>query len=130
MSQPQLPVANVSVSQEFVVPLPFQPDVSTKTALVVVFPVTVVLFVRVEPVHRPLAISHVVRPVSFKNVTTRISHLSISPLHSSFPVSLVEGAISILEDSIPVSESILPLPLINDAFFGIGIGSLAVSEAV
>jgi len=65
VSEALLPVSNVPVSQQLVLTVGIEPDVSSETALVVVFPVAGVLFIACEPVHNTVTVTLVVLPSTF-----------------------------------------------------------------
>jgi hypothetical protein len=89
VSLAQLPVTDVSISQELVVGRAIKPDVSTKAALEVVFPISFIFFVTAEPMHGSLTVSFIVGPLTFVEVTTGIGHLTLAPLHASLPLSFI-----------------------------------------
>ena len=101
-----------------------------KAALEVVFPVALILLIACQPVHGALAIPLVAGPLALVVVSTGISHLSLAPLHASLPLSFVHRPILVREGALPVPHSVEPLALILNAFFGIDVLALAMSEAI
>ena len=89
MSLAQLPVTDVSISQELVVGRAIKPDVSTKAALEIVFPISFIFFVTAEPMHGSLTVSFIVCPLTFVKVAAGIGHLTLAPLHASLPLSFI-----------------------------------------
>lgn len=130
MSLTEKPVTDVSVPQQLVLCRSIKPNVCTKSRLEIVLPVTFVSFFAGEPVHASIAVSFIVFPCSFIVVSTGISHLSLSPLHASLPVSLVNGAVVVGEHTFSVSHAILPLAVILNAFLFVYVFSSSVSEAI
>ena len=59
-----LPVADVAVPEQFVVASGVKPNMSSKALLIVVNPLTSVLFICGDPVHDTLAVALVVFPIS------------------------------------------------------------------
>lgn len=102
----------------------------TKAALEVVFPVAFVLLIACQPVHGALAIPLVAGPLALVVVSTGISHLSLAPLHASLPLSFVHRPILVRKGAASVPHSVKPLALILDAFFGVDVLTLAMSETI
>jgi hypothetical protein len=125
-----LPIPNISVSQHFVVSRPIEPDMSSKTTLKIIFPVTFVLLLTSLPFHDTLAVSFIVSPLTFVKVTACVSHFPVSPLHSPLPLAIVDGAILIVKHSVSVSHSIDPLPFIFNTFFRVDILAVTMSQTI
>jgi hypothetical protein len=100
---------------------------SSKSALEIIFPVSLIFFITWKPVHRSLTVSLVVAPRSFIVILTWISHFTMTPLHSPLPFTLVNWSILICESSFSMSHSIKPFSLIFNFFFWINVFSYSIS---
>jgi hypothetical protein len=103
---------------------------STEAALIVIFPVSGVLLVRSDPEHGSLTVTFIKAPLSLIIVAGLVSHLPVATLHTSLPLSFVDGAVSVTKDAIPMTESAEPLTLVDDAFLGVSVGAAAMSKTV
>jgi len=96
----------------------------------VVDPVAGVLLVGSDPVHRALAVTLVLFPVALVEVSRRIGHFSLAPLHAFLPVALVDGAILVAQFAVTVAHSVDPLSFVFDTLIIVDVQPLAMSEAV
>lgn len=130
MSLAELPVPNVPISKKFVVSRAIKPDVGSEATLEVVFPVSLIFFLGSEPVHGSMTVSLIVSPFTFVKVATSVSHLSLSPLHTSLPLPFVNGSIFILEHALAVSHAVNPFTFIFNSFLVILVNPLSMSESI
>jgi hypothetical protein len=66
---------------------------STKSTLKVVDPVTSVLFVARDPVHSAVAVTFIILPIAFIVISRSVGHFSLTPFHSSSPVTLIHRTV-------------------------------------
>ena len=130
VSLAQLPVTDVSIPEELVVGGAIKPDVSTKAALEVVFPISFIFFVAAEPMHGSLTVSFIVGPLTFVKVATGIGHLTFAPLHASLPLSFIDWAILVRERALTVPHAINPFSLVFNTFLLVDVLAFAMSEPI
>jgi hypothetical protein len=130
MAQTVLPVAHVTVSEEFVVAARIQPNVGSKSMLKVVLPIANVSLVAVQPVHDAMTVTLIVLPVAFVVVVAGVGHLALAPFHASLPSTLVDGAILVLEFAVAASHALLPSACVLYTFLLVDIGALAMSQSI
>jgi hypothetical protein len=131
VSKTKFPVADIAVSEEFVVTAgTFKPDVGAKAALVVVLPVASVLLVGGDPVHNALTVTLIQAPLALIVVPGSIGHLAFTALHTLLPFTLVNRAVAISEYAVAVAEASDPLSFIHNSFLRVGVCTAAMSEAV
>jgi len=131
MSKTKFPVADIAVSEEFVVTAgTFKPDVCAKAALIVVLPVASVLLVGGDPVHNTLTVTLVQAPLALIVVSSSIGHLALAAFHTLLPFTLVNGAVSVAEYTVAMAKATDPLALINNPLLRVGVCAAAMSEAV
>ena len=130
MAQTVLPVANVTVSEEFVVAARVKPNMGSKSMLEVVLPIANVPLIAVQPVHDAMTVTLIVLPVAFVVVAAGVGHLTLAPFHASLPCTLVDGAILVLELTIAVSHALLPGACELYTFLLVDVSALAMSQSI
>ncbi len=130
MAKAVSPVTNVPVSEELVIAGGVEPDVSTKSVLQVILPVSTIALVAGEPVHLTVAVSLIVLPVALIVVLAGVDHLAGAPLHAALPLALVERTILVAKLTIAVSHAVLPITVVFNAFLFVDVFALAMAQAI